>query len=258
MNLRLKVTNLKTKTLVTIITTFILGCAIAHAELTDVVEDYREVNNDIVQKIIPVELNAPYKYRRETHGFTIDMGYENLQFINYYSIVDGTTQFYDMFGDIEIPLYYLQGGYKYNFGIGALTANLGIGQANYFSRDSGISRELIVTKYSVSASYIMDVLFDEPYIAPYASFGINQFTLEEQAGDVKASTGIEAAYFYSFGALIQLNWIDQKAALGGLRDNGLQNTYVDVHVSVYEPGLDPDDPNTETEYSLGAGIKMEF
>ncbi|MBC7370263.1 MAG: hypothetical protein H7326_01785 [Bdellovibrionaceae bacterium] len=257
---------MKTTTLVALFTTFILGTASAHAEgetlaalnSGDVVEDYRGVANDIVEKLVPIELDAPYKYRRNRHGFMVDLGYENLQFINYYSIIDGNTQFYDMFGDIEIPMYNVQASYKYNFGIGSLAANLGLGYATYSSNDSGVARTLSLTKYSLSVSYIMDMLFDEPYVAPYATFGINQFTIEEEAGAKKESTGIEAAYFYSFGALIQLNWLDPGVSRQALKDNGLQNTYLDIHVSVLEPSLTSGEPNTETEYSIGAGLRMEF
>jgi hypothetical protein len=177
---------------------------------------------------------------------------------NYVSIIDFATLYYDMFGVTEIPLYNLQLSYKYNFFLGGVSLNTGIGYGTLTSKVSGSIRTIELTKYMLSASYIVDSLFDEPYVAPYVTFGMNQFGITEKNGEESFSTGIEAAYFYTVGALIQLNWLDQAAATRALMEYGLENSYLDVFVTQFQPSLDPLDPNTETEYTLGAGMRLEF
>jgi hypothetical protein len=259
MNLRLKANEFGIATLVAVATTLIVSTARAATDTSDIVEDYRQPpTNDIVEKFIAVDVFAPYKLRRNTSGFMLGLGVENAQFYNYDSIQDFKTTYFDMFGDSEIPIYNMQLSYKYNFSLGSLMANGGLGYGTYTSGVSGTIRSLNVTKYSLSASYVMDAIFDEPYAAPYVTFGVNQFNIEEKNGAETFSTGIEAAYFSTVGILLQLNWLDKRVSRDALRDFGLQNTYLDLFVTQFQPGLDPQDPNTETEYTFGAGLKLEF
>lgn len=258
MNLRLRPYDLLLKTLVAIATTFIAVTSLAEVDRSDIVEDLREPVSDIVEMRIPLEVNSPYKQRRETHGFLVGLNFENTEMFNYVSIIDFATPYYDMFGVTEIPIYNLQMSYKYNFSLGALSVNTGIGYGTFSSQVSGSIRTLEITKYMLSASYIADGLFDEPYVAPYVTFGMNQFGITEKNGEESFSTGIEAAYFYTAGVLIQLNWLDHEAATRALIEYGLENSYLDVFVTQFQPSLDPGDPNTETEYTLGAGVRLEF
>lgn len=257
MNLRLRAYDLNLKTLVAITTTLIATQALSAVDEA-FVEDYREPISDIVEMHIPIEVNQPYRIRRLDHGLMFGLNYENTQMINYVSIADFTTPFADMFGDIEIPIYNMNLGYKYNFLLGSLAANLGIGYGSYSSPDSGILRALTLIKYSASASYIADVLFKEPFVAPYVTFGVNQFNITEKAGEVEYSHETQAAYFYTAGLLLQLNWLDEEVARKSLVDYGLENTYLDVFVTQFQPSIDPEDPNTETEYTFGAGLRLEF
>ena len=258
MNLRPRAYSLKLKTLVAIATTMIAAQALGAVDEEAVIEDYREPLSDIVEMHIPIEVNQPYRNHRQDHGFMFGLNYENTQMFNYVSIVDFVTPFSEMFGDIEIPIYNMSLGYKYNFILGSLAANLGLGYGTYTSSDSGILRSLTFMKYSASASYIADTLFSEPYVAPYVTVGVNQFDITESAAEQEFSHGIQAAYFFTAGALFQLNWLDDEVARKSLVDYGLENTYLDVFVTQFQPSVDPEDPNTETEYTFGAGLRLEF
>jgi hypothetical protein len=258
MNLRLRAYDLILKTLVAVATTLIVSQASAATEGSDVIEDYRTPANDIVEKYIPIDVDTPYKQHRKTHGFMFEMGVENVQMFNYVSIIDFTTPYLDMFGDSEIPLYNVNLSYKYNFSLGSLAVNAGMGEGTYTSYYSGDYHSLTLTKYTLSTSYIMDAVFNEPYAAPYLTFGVNQFTIDEKDATQEFSTGIEAAYFFTAGILFQLNWLDQVVSRKALVDYGLENTYFDLYVTQYQPSLDPVDPNTETEYTLGMGLRLEF
>jgi hypothetical protein len=256
MNLRLKAYDLKMLTLVCLITTLIANHAAA-AEEEPGVADYR-TGNDLVELHYPVEVNSPYRERRETTGFMFSLGYENVLLDRYVSIVDFTTFYQDMFGITEFPVYEINLSYKYNISIGALTANLGYGYGSISDDASGVARSLVLSKLSVSGSYIMDTLFEEPYVAPYVTAGIMKLGLEEKAADKSEKGNIDMLYFYQAGILFQLNWLDTTVSKKNIIDYGLENTYLDVFVSKYEPSTDINDPDTSTNYSIGAGIRLEF
>jgi hypothetical protein len=258
MNLRLKAKDLILKTLVAVTTTLIAVPTLAATEGSDVVEDYRTPVSDIVEMRIPMDMEASYKKRRNTNGFMFGLNYENAEMYKYVSILDFTTPYQDMFGSSEIPIYNVQLSYKYNFSLGSLAATGTLGYGTYSSDISGTMRTLSFTKYGISASYVMDMLFDEPYAAPYVTFGVNQFNIMEKNGEDSESTGIEAAYFYTVGVLIQLNWLDGAVSHAALKEYGLQNTYLDVFMTQFQPSLDAEDPNTETKFAFGAGMRMEF
>lgn len=278
MNLRLKANDLILKTLVGISLTLIVSHASAQEEFdfelptaapvstepaphaatdSDLVEDYRGIG-DLVELHVPLDYNAPYKQRRGTHGFMFGLNYTNIMFNKYVSVLDSTTLYKDLFGETEFPLMELTLSYKYNFMLGALTANFGIGQGGISDNPQGVDEKLSVTKYSASASLILDNVFDEPYVAPYGTFGVMRLALTEQSGDNSFSGNIDMLYQYQAGLLIQLDWLDPTFSKRVRGDYGLENTYLDIFISKYEASSDIDDPNTRTDISYGAGLRLEF
>lgn len=256
MNLRLKAYDLLMVTLVCLLNTAIVKQALA-VEVEPVVSDYR-TENDLVELHSPLEIHASYRDRRENSGFMFSVGYENVILDRYISIIDFNTFYQDMFGETEFPVFGINLGYKYNFSLGALTADIGLG-SGYISDDgSGLVRSLTLTKQSVSGTYIMDALFEEPYVAPYATIGIMRIGLQEEAGEHVEKGNIDMLYFYQAGFLFQLNWLDATVSKKNILDYGLENTYLDVFISKYEPSPDLNDPDTSTDYSIGAGIRLEF
>lgn len=256
MNLRLKAYDLLTATLVCLITTLIVSTAVAAEEDANAVEDYRTAS-DIVELHYPVDVQMPYKQRRETHGFMIDVGYENVMLDRYVSIVDFTTYYQEMFGDSEFPVANVVFNYKFNFVLGSLLAGVGYGQGSISDDASGVARTLTLTKMSASASYLMDNMFDEPYVAPYVTVGYMNLGIDESADDLSFSHAVKAMY-YQAGLLFQLDWLDPSYSKRNIRDIGLQNTYLDIFMSMYDVSPDTTDPDTSTDYTFGAGIRMEF
>jgi hypothetical protein len=256
MNLRLKENYLLIATLVCLTTTLIASRASADGEETAVV-DYRAAN-DLVELHYPAEYNTPYRARRDKSGLMFSLGYDNVLLDRYISIIDFTTFYQDMFGETEFPVYQANLSYKYNFSLGALTANIGVGYGSISDDGSGVVRSMTLTKYIASGSYIMDALFEEPYVAPYVTAGIMSLNLEEEVAETTGSGRIDMLYFYQAGLLFQLNWLDTTVSKKNIIDYGLENTYLDIYVSKYEPSSDANDPDTSTDYSMGAGIRLEF
>lgn len=278
MNLRLKANDLILKTLVGISLTLIVSHAqgqdefdfelptspppAAEPELhaatdSDLIEDHRDTN-DLVELHVPLDYDSPYKQRRGTHGFMFGLNYTNIMFDKYVSVLDNTTFYQELFGETEFPLVEVNLSYKYNFALGALTANLGMGQGSITDNPQGLEEKISVTKYGASASLILDNVFDEPYVAPYGTFGVMRLALNEQSGENSFSGNIDMLFQYQFGVLIQLDWLDSTFSKTARGDYGLENTYLDVFISKYEPSSDENDPDTSTDYSYGAGLRLEF
>jgi hypothetical protein len=256
MNLRLMPYEVLMATLVCLTTTLIASRGVAAAE-DPAVADYR-TTNELVEFHYPIEVNTPYRERRETSGFMFSLGYENILLDRYVSIVDFTTFYQEMFGESEFPVYEINLSYKANFSIGALTANFGLGYGSISDDALGVVRSLTLTKYSVSGSYIMDAIFEEPYVAPYLTAGMMRIGLEEKMADTTEVGNIDMLYFYQAGLLFQLNWLDSTISKKNIIDYGLENTYLDVFVVKFEPSSDVNDPDTSTDFSIGAGIRLEF
>lgn len=256
-NLRLKPYDLFAKTLVGLSMTLILVHAHAAEESPDAVEDYRRAN-DLVELHYPVEIDLPYREHRGTHGFMFSVNYENVMLDRYVSVIDNTTFYQDMFGETEFPVYNLNLSYKYNFALGSLTANFGVGYGSIKEDATGVEHTLSLTKYMVSGTYIMDALFAEPYVAPYGTFGVMRLGLTEANPTQSVNGNIDMLYFMQAGLLIQLNWLEDGVARRSLVESGLENTYLDVFVSKYEPSSDINDPDTSTDYMLGAGLRLEY
>jgi len=262
MNLRLKAIDLVLKTLVCTTATLILSAAHAATDDSgkggDIVEDYRKPVSDIVELHYPIEPDKPYKQRRNTNGFMLSIGYENVLFNQYLSAIDFTTPYSDMFGSSEIQVYKVEANYKFNFSLGSLMAGMGLGYGTLSSVGSGTMHSIEISKYSASLSYVMDALANEPYVAPYVTAGLMQLDLKETSETDSQSGSIQMAMFYQAGLLVQLNWLDDAVSRKALMDYGLQNTYADLFISHYEPSSSPDDPNTGTGWNLGAGLRLEF
>lgn len=222
------------------------------------VEDQRDVSEPLVEMHYPVDFDQPYKQRRETTAFTFGLSYENFYPQGFTSILDENDQYTDLFGETEIPMIGFDLGYKYNFALGGIFAGIGYGYATLSEKRGDVPRDLTLTKLSAHIGYVMDNVFEEPYIAPYILGGTTQFTIEESAGANSASGNTQTGFFYRVGALIQLNWMEDTTARTGLHDYGLQNTYLDIFMSQYTASVQDDDPNLETDPNFGAGIKLEF
>lgn len=257
MNLRPKANDVLIATLVCLVSTLISSVSQAAVDEPPAVEDYRE-NNGLVERHYPIEVTASYKERREASAFMVSFDYENVILDRYVSVVDFVTYYQEMFGESEFPVYNINLSYKYNFSLGSLTGNFGMGYGSISDNSTGVAHALTLTKYSLSASYIMDMLFDEPYAAPYLTAGVMRLGLEEKADATTATGNIDVLTHFQVGVLIQLNWMDPSVSKKNINDYGLQNTYLDVFVSKYEPSSDVMDPDTSTDLSIGAGLRLEF
>ncbi|MGZ3769723.1 MAG: hypothetical protein ACXVCP_00985 [Bdellovibrio sp.] len=229
---------------------------------------YAENNSEQIEskqtQLVEVELSennlGPYKERRSTHGLYFGLDYEQLILVNYVSTLND-EDYTTMFGQSYIPLVRLNLDYKYNtpfgalaFGIdlakGSITGNVGTGPSN--------DRTLDVTKYGLGFKFVLDMLFDEPYVAPYFGFNIWQMTLSEKSPTDSFSATTQMGYNYTLGLMLQLDWLDFDQARTSTFNWGLENTFLDIYATQYAATTDQQDPDTATDILYGAGIRFEF
>jgi hypothetical protein len=213
----------------------------------------------LVEITYPVDTFASYKDRRITHGANVGINITNFVPYNWESQIDG--EYYgDTFGATPISLFCIEMGYKFNFVMGSISLMPGIGFGEQKADFNGVSRTMNVMKFSGKGMFALDNLFSEPYLVPYAAASVWQMRitefLETSTEKYVHPTGIGLEY--SFGALIQLNWLEPDLARQSLSNSGLQNTYIDLYVSQHMNSSSTNDPSTITAMDFGAGLRLEF
>lgn len=246
-----------------------VGIAQEIQDVQDVQEFQESQENQIPQEnkesesgqLVEVQLGenvfTSYKERRITHGAYVGIDYEGLDLKNYISTLDGYS-YTDLFGTDPISLVRLNIDYKYNTEIGALAFGIDLGKGSITNDLIGEKRTLDITKYGFGFKIVADMFMNEPYAAPY--FGINlwQMTISEESPAESFSATTQLGYNYSLGVLLQLDWLDMETAKNTTFNWGLENTFLDVYVTQYAQTTAPDDPNTETDFLFGGGVRLEF
>lgn len=223
-------------------------------------------NDGKIEVVYPADRLVPYRERRSTWGATFAIQNEQMYPSNFISQYDGFT-YEKMFGQSPINITQGQVGVKYNFGAGALTAGLLFGAGSVYDTIiryeytpvQDIDSELELTKMGASFSYMLDTLFAEPYIVPYIEGQIVRFDWQESTVGLEAKSGTtDFSTVFTVGALVQLNWLDPASSLEAQKSSGLENTYLDVFASQYQASSGTGDPNFETDFNFGAGLRFEF
>lgn len=227
--------------------------------------DDGEPNDGTIEVIYAPQYLAPYKERYSDWGITAGINYSEFYPDKFRSKIDNLS--YDQLFD-SYPMDLIQGefGVNYNTAIGSfgIGASIGVGTVAGKARINGVTsggpRDLKIYKYAVSGTYALNMLFEEPYVVPYASGQV--FTLDWEENDTingTTKTGSTAiALGVTAGLLVQLNWLDSNAALYAQTTSGLDNAFLDLFVTQYNTSNDANDPNFETEMNVGAGVKLEF
>lgn len=241
---------------------FILALLFISQPLFAQLEQVEVVSSEPVEVLSASEFDIPYRERRTRWGLEVGFQYEQILPFNYVSGVPGVTvvNYSDFAGTETIPLNQFFLGGKFNTSLGSLAAGIQYGTGNlYLPASNGENTTFDLIKEGLYFGLYLDALFSEPYIAPYGKFELFRLTYTESVdgkGTYDGTTDLTMGY--TLGALFQLNWLDKESARVGLRDSGIQNTYLDIYVSSYMPSINDLDPNFETEFDLGIGLRLEF
>ncbi|MFN7728886.1 MAG: hypothetical protein ACK5P7_07000 [Bdellovibrio sp.] len=200
------------------------------------------------------DVMLPYKERRDDWGRTFGFRFENYNPSGYQSDFD-LSSYKDLFGENTINMFGLQGGVKYNLSFGSLTAEGSYQTGSISDSRSGGPTTLSLTKMGGHFGLWLDMIFSEPYVVPYAQLDVYQIDYQESGGNVSQSGTSGALIGWTTGTLLQLNWLDEAAALRALYDSGLDNAYIDLFMTQSQASKKPD---LATAMTWGAGVKLEF
>ncbi|MGE5085822.1 MAG: hypothetical protein ACM3MG_05930 [Bacillota bacterium] len=235
----------------------VLICVVLFAGIGGVARAQDGDPRGLVEVDVPQDVLANYRDRRPNHGMYIGVTYEQFVPKNFVSGLDAAT--YDtMYGTDAIPLIGLGIDYKYNIAIGSLSLGVGAAMGSISDSRSGVDRKLEVTKYAVNARFTLDALMPEPYAAPYVGFSAYQMGVTDHNATTSKSETTSVGYAYTVGVLLQLDWIDYDAAKQATFNIGLENTFIDLYVTQYAKAGSDTEPNTSTDMTLGAGLRLEF
>ena len=200
---------------------------------------------------------SSYKVRRGTRGYYVGLHKEDVTFKSFTSAVDGKT-YVQLFGDEPITLALLSANYKINGSLGSFAAGVEFGKGSIKDNLSGQDRSMEVLKTGVSFKVTADMLFSEPYLAPY--FGMSYWTLDisEASPTISFSEKTQPGMNYTAGILLQLNWLDLDASRTATFNWGLENTFLDFYITQYEKTSSVEDPDTTSETVYGSGLRLEF
>lgn len=198
----------------------------------------------------------PYKQRRREWGLGVSVGYGQLTLANYeptFLFVD----FNDLY-DSNSGLIEVQFNRKRNFSFGSLGYEItaGIFSAESGADDPGHTIQLIPIK--VGVKYVMDMLFSEPYVAPYVSGGGYTILYSEEFETNSFNGNTQVTPYFTAGLLFQLDWMDKRAAVQSFIDSGIENTFIYVEGIKYFASSVPKDPDFETEIFISGGLSLEF
>lgn len=213
--------------------------------------------------LVEVELSqdnlAPYIERRDNSGVYFGINYEAVDLKNYVSVLDGVNQSYNaVFGADPVPLIRLNIDYKYNTPVGSIAAGVDFGVGTLSSSKSGVNHNLQLTRYGVGLKWTFDSFGEEPYVAPYLGLNIWQMGIKESTSTDSFEITTDFGYNYTVGLLFQLDWLDESASKTSTFDWGIESTFVDIYTTQYAKTMSDTDPNTETDFLYGAGLRLEF
>jgi hypothetical protein len=216
-------------------------------------------NTPLVEVELPRDTLLPYMQRRDNHGFYFGIDYEGVDLRNYVSVLDNTNQSYrDIYGENTVALIRLSFDYKYNTAIGSFAAGVDYGMGSLEGTKTGTTHTLNLARYGIGFKWTLDTLWDEPYVAPYAGINIWEMSIKESTTTDSFEMTTGYGYNYTLGFLFQLDWIDYDAAKSSTFNWGLENTFLDLYTTQYAKTASNTDPNTETDFIYGAGLRMEF
>lgn len=216
------------------------------------------------------DYTSSYKNRRGKHGALFSVSFEKFYPIDYRSLFND-AYIEEIIQENRIDLVGIELGYKHNIGIASVALLGTMSQGRMDGEFAGLPRTLSISKQGLSANVALDGILEEPWVVPYAQFGIHQFNVSESSATESQSATTSMSFNYRYGLLFQLDWIensiDKTAKADRLRSSGLENTYVDFYFSEHLASgnaIDPTNPTTDGDPNMlssgemGLGLKMEF
>ena len=199
----------------------------------------------------------PYAERRGDWGAIVGAAYSTYNPLNYMSAFLA-QDFNTVYGTANQPLIELQVVVKRNFKIGSIGIELAGGYYQTNSATTLIDSSLSFTEGRVGAILILDTLFSQPYVAPYASVGAYLMNWSEQMGSNTFNGNTQLAPYFTLGVQATLDWIDKDGARLAYTEGGIQSTFVFLEVRSYMVSTNKTDEDFSANFAPTGGLRLEF
>lgn len=214
--------------------------------------------NQLIEVEFEPDLDLAYSERRGPRSTLFGLRYENFKPEDYFSQVDASS-YASNYGDKSISLLGATFTWKRNFSSFSVGVEPSISYGRVDGKDALSSdRSLILVRYGLGLSVMLDALKKEPWLVPYAEIQPLLFNWEEDADTENKSGTSELTFAYRAGLLIQLNKLDERAARVALVNYGLDNTFLDLFIHQHMTSESSNDVDLQSDLSYGAGFKLEF
>jgi hypothetical protein len=220
-----------------------------------------EPNNILPTELIFKDPLIPYRARRKDWGYDVGVTYSQFKPERYESrfISPGLADFNALFGDAEIPLLELYISKKYNASLGSIGLEAAYGMYRNKADDATFGvNSLNLQTLRAGARLTLNGLMYDPVFAPYVGGGVYTAFYKEDNFSVASGGNTQAAPYYYIGALLQLNWLDRKAAAEAYVESGIENTFIFIEMRKYVASSAVQDPDFGTDFNLNAGLNLEF
>ena len=197
---------------------------------------------------------VPYKLRRTKWGVTTGLSHGRYVPQNYEPnfVRRNFTKVYENQSLMEFHL-----NIKRHFDVGSLGMTFGVGTYSGDGNKDIVASTLSLTPLRLGAQYTMDHLFDEPIVAPYISGGLYTVFYKEELEDKVFGGNTQASFYATAGVLMQLDWMDARAAIDAYREADIENTFLFLEARYFMKSQGNKDPNLST-FHTNLGIKIEF
>lgn len=216
-----------------------------------------ENNESYIEYELPENEEVKFSERRKWYSIVFGANYSPIETKKFRSNYDGFT-YSELYGSSPMPYMQISVGPKFNTSFASMSFEGIFGQG--FIEDTRVDekRSLTLMKKGIVGTIYLDGIFKEPYVVPYGSFEAYELDYTDKAPDETRKGTTDITTGYSFGMLLQLNWLDPHPAEYARRNYGLHNTYVDLFLTAQNTSQSKDDPDFQTSISWGAGLKLEF
>lgn len=215
-----------------------------------------ESNNIIPSDLANIGMLVPYKYRRTKWGSLFTISYVQMNFTSFEPTYSAVA-YEDIYG-ADTGMIEAAFDIKYNFSLGALSAQLAYGALGSSGSDGTTSSDISLSQLRMGLKFTADNLFNEPIVAPYVGGGIYNMNYKESSAGDSAGGITDPALYFLFGSYFQVDWLDSTAAVEAYSEGGIENTYLFLEARNYMASETAQDPDFSTEFSLSGGLSLEF
>ncbi|HND86085.1 MAG TPA: hypothetical protein PLU50_09770, partial [Pseudobdellovibrionaceae bacterium] len=230
---------------------------------------YASADDHLVEVFSSSIFDASYKERRQALGFIFGVNYEQVIPSKYFSPIQNTKSYSELFGDVPMNGFRIHGGLKLNALIGSIIGGVEYGRSDIdgYSTTTGsttkIFEALTINKKGFFGRIQLDAMTSEPIIVPFVKAAYMTADMTARSSSDTTVLSLDSTTEISAGIMLQLNWIEPESSRIAYISNGLENSFLEIfylNINHATPAVDEgkNKQDISSANSYGVGLVMEF